>query len=165
MNMVFTLGRIALVAIFIVSGAQKLIDIAGTADQIQSKLTIPAALNDIALQMEAAIGMPIWQILAITAGLLELVAGLLIVFNVFTRTAAVVLFIYTAVIIFYMYDFWNMVAGPDRNNIVHVLKDLSIMGAFLMLVAWPRGPVIAKSADEHEWGEAVPASDYSARSS
>jgi putative oxidoreductase len=160
MNVVFTLGRIALVAIFIVSGAQKLIDIAGTADQIQSKLTIPAALNDIALQMEAAIGMPIWQILAITAGLLELVAGLLIVFNVFTRTAAVVLFIYTAVIIFYMYDFWNMV-----TNIVHALKDLSIMGAFLMLVAWPRGPVIAKSADAHEWGEAVPASDYSARSS
>ena len=89
MNVVFALGRIALVAIFIVSGAQKLIDIAGTADQIQSKLTIPAPLYDIALQMEAAIGMPIWQILAITAGLLELVAGLLIVFNVFTRTAAV----------------------------------------------------------------------------
>jgi uncharacterized membrane protein YphA (DoxX/SURF4 family) len=165
MNVVFALGRIALVAIFIVSGAQKLIDIAGTADQIQSKLTIPAPLNDIALQMEAAIGMPIWQILAITAALLELVAGLLIVFNVFTRTAAVVLSIYTAVIIFYMYDFWNMVAGPDRTNIVHALKDLSIMGAFLMLVAWPRGPAIAKSADAHEWDEAVMASGHSARSS
>ena len=35
MNVVFALGRIALVAIFIVSGAQKLIDIAGTADQIR----------------------------------------------------------------------------------------------------------------------------------
>ena len=67
-------------------------------------------------------------------------------------------FIYTAVIIFYMYDFWNMVAGHDRTNIVHALKDLSIMGAFLMLVAWPRGPVIAKSADAREWDEAVPAS-------
>jgi putative oxidoreductase len=77
MKVVFALGRIALVLIFIVSGAQKLIDIAGTADQIQSKLNIPAALND----MEAATGMPIWQILAITAALLELVAGLLIVFD------------------------------------------------------------------------------------
>jgi uncharacterized membrane protein YphA (DoxX/SURF4 family) len=49
MNAVFTVGRIALVAIFIVSGALKLIDVAGTAGQIQSKLTIPAVLNEIAL--------------------------------------------------------------------------------------------------------------------
>ena len=35
MNAVFTLGRIALVVIFIISGAQKLLDIAGTAEQIQ----------------------------------------------------------------------------------------------------------------------------------
>jgi putative oxidoreductase len=165
MNVVFTLGRIALVAIFIVSGAQKLIDIAGTAAQIQSKLTIPAALNELALQIEATIGMPIWQILAIVAALVELVAGILIGFNVFTQTMAVVLFIYTGVMTFYIHDFWNM-AGPDQmNNIVHALKNLSIMGAFLMLAAWPRRPVIAKRAGAHEWEvepEPVVTSGYSA---
>ena len=122
---------------------------------------------NIALQMEAAIGMPIWQILAITAALVELVAGLLILFNVFTRTAALVLFIYTAVIIFHVHDFWNMAAGPDRTSIVHALKDLSIMGAFLVLVAWPRRPVIAKSAEAQEWDEPaqVQTGGYSVRSS
>jgi putative oxidoreductase len=132
-----------------------LIDIAGTADQIQSKLTFPAALNDIALQIEATLRMPIWQILAIIAALVELAAGLLIVFNLFTRTAAVVLFIYTRAMILYIHDFWNMAAGPDRmSNIVHALKNLSIMGAFLMLATSPRGPVLAKRAGAHEWDTA-----------
>ena len=42
MNVAFTLGRIALVVVFVFSGVQKLFDIAGTADQIQTKITIPA---------------------------------------------------------------------------------------------------------------------------
>jgi putative oxidoreductase len=152
MNVVFTLGRIALVLVFVVSGAQKLIDIAGTADQIQSKLTIPAALNDITLRIEATIGMPIWQILAIMAGLVELLAALLIIFNVFMRSAAVVLCIYTAVMIFYLHDFANMSAGPDRiNDIVHALKNLSIVGAFLLLVVWPRRPAIIEQRTHTEW--------------
>jgi len=41
MNAAFTIGRIALVVIFIISGATKFLDIAGTADMIQSKLVIP----------------------------------------------------------------------------------------------------------------------------
>jgi putative oxidoreductase len=164
MNVVFTLGRIALVIIFIVSGVEKLIDLAGTAAQIQSKLSIPAVFNDITAQIEATIGMAIWQILAIIAALIELVGGVLIAFNVFTRAVAVVLFIYTAATIFYIHDFWNM-AGPDRmDNIVHALKNLSIMGAFLMLATWPRRPLIAKWAGAREWGEPEPVvtSGYSA---
>src|SRR5215470_14976807 len=139
MNAAFTLGRIALVVFFIVSGAQKLTDIPGTADQIQSKLVIPAALADFSSQIEATVGMPIWQVLAIVFAVIEVLGGLLIAFNVFTRTVAVVLLIYTAATTFYVYDFWDMAAGPDRtNSLIHALKNLSIMGAFLMLAAWPR---------------------------
>jgi putative oxidoreductase len=150
MNVPFTLGRIALVVIFIISGAQKLTDIAGTADQIQAKLAIPPALADMAAQVEAAVGMPIWQILAIGAAMVEVVGGLLIAFNVFARTMAVVLLIFTAVTTFYMHDFWNMAAGADRmNNMVHALKNLSIVGGFLILAAWPRRPIIVEGVD-HE---------------
>jgi putative oxidoreductase len=150
MNAVFTLGRIALVVIFIISGAWKLLDIAGTADQIQSKLAIPSALTDLTSQVEATLGMPIWQTLAIVVALIEVVGGLLIAFNVLTRTAAVVLLLYTGVATFYFHDFWNLPAGPDRiNNMTHALKNLSIIGAFLMLAAWPRRPVIVE-APEHE---------------
>jgi putative oxidoreductase len=146
MNAAFTLGRIALVAIFIISGAQKLLDIAGTADYIQSKVTIPSALTETTGQIEAAVGMPIWQVLAIVVALIELVGGLLIAFNVLTRAAAIMLFLFVAVTTFYMHDFWNLPSGPDKsNNMIHALKNLSMMGAFLMLAAWPRRAVIVET--------------------
>jgi uncharacterized membrane protein YphA (DoxX/SURF4 family) len=142
MNVLFVLGRIALVAIFVVSGAQKLMDIAGTADEIQSKLVIPPALTDLTSQIEATVGMPIWQILAIVVAVIELVGGLLIAFNILMRTMAVILLIFVAVAAFYTHDFWNfwnLPAGPDRiNNMTQALKDLSAIGALLVVAAWPR---------------------------
>src|SRR5262245_49910652 len=150
MNAVFTIGRIALVVIFIISGAQKLLDIAGTAELLQSKVVIPAALTDVTSQIEVTLGMPIWQTLAIVVALIEVVGGLLIAFNVLTRTAAVMLLLFAAVATFYYHDFWNMPNGPERsNNMTQALKNLSIMGAFLMIAAWPRRPVIADKP-EHD---------------
>lgn len=144
MNVAFTLGRIALVVIFVFSGVQKLTDLAATAAMIQSKVVIPAALGDVQAQIENAVGMSIWQVLAIIAAVIEIVGGLLIAFNVLTRTMAVVLLIFTAVTTFYFHDFWNM-TGPDRaNNLVNALKNLSLIGAFLILASWPRRAVIVE---------------------
>ena len=150
MNAVFTIGRIALVLAFIISGAQKLLDIAGTAEHIQSKLgSIPASLTDITSQIEVTLGMPIWQTLAVVVALIEVVGGLLVAFNVLTRTAAIVLLLFVAVTTFYFHDFWNM-SGPDRaNNMTEALKNLGLMGAFLMLAAWPRRVAVVETA-EHE---------------
>jgi putative oxidoreductase len=162
MNMMFTLGRTLLVAIFIVSGALKLIDIAGTADHIQSRLTIPSVFSDIVLSLQTTIGLSIWQILAISTGLVAVIASVLIAFNVLTRTMAVILLVYTAVTIFYEHDFWNMAAGVDRmNNNVQAMKNLSIMGGLLILAAWPR------RAGKQEWDEAAPvvATGHNARES
>jgi putative oxidoreductase len=146
MNLPFTLGRIAVVLIFIFSGVQKLMDIAGTANQIRSKVVIPAELSDLALQFEATVGIPIWQALAIIAAIIEVLGGVLIAFNVRTRTMAVVLLLFAAVTTVYFHDFWNLPAGPERvNNMFHALKNLSIVGALLMLAAWPRRPVIVAS--------------------
>jgi len=149
MNAAFMLGRIALVILFIFSGAQKLTDIAGTADQIQAKVAIPAALNDVTSQIEATVKMPIWQVLAIVAAVIEVVGGLLIAFNVFTRTVAVILLLYTAMTTFYIHDFWNMTGADRTNNMFHALKNLSIMGAFLILASWPRRAGIVEA---HERG-------------
>jgi uncharacterized membrane protein YphA (DoxX/SURF4 family) len=148
MNVAFTLGRIALVVVFVFSGVQKLFDISGTADQIQTKITIPAQLADVTSQIEATLGMPIWQVLAIAVALVEIVGGLLIAFNVLTRTAAFVLFLFTAVTTFSYHDFWNMAGAERANNLTHALKNLSIMGALLMLAAWPRRGVVAEPSGD-----------------
>jgi len=143
MNVPFTLGRIALVVIFIISGAEKLTDIAGTAATIESKFTILSELTDWTSQIEATVGMPTSRILAIGVALLEVLGGLLIAFNVFARTMAVILLIFVAVTTFYLHDFWNMPNGPERtNNMLHALKNLSIMGGFLILASWPRRAVV-----------------------
>ena len=148
MNVAFTLGRIALVVIFVFSGVQKLTDLAATAAMIQSKMVIPASLGDVQAQIENAVGMSIWQVLAIIAAVIEIAGGLLIAFNVLTRTMAVVLLIFVAVTTFYFHDFWNM-TGPDRaNNLTQALKNLSIIGGLLILASWPRRVVIVDASGD-----------------
>ena len=82
MHILFTIGRVLLVLIFIVSGAQKLIDIPATATQIQSVVTIPGELQEYVGQIESVTNMQWPQILAILVGVVEVVGGLLIVFNI-----------------------------------------------------------------------------------
>jgi putative oxidoreductase len=152
MNVAFTLGRIALVVLFVFSGVGKLLDIPGTAEMLQSKVAIPAALADLTSQIAATVGMPIYQILAIVLGVIEVGCALLIALNILTRTAAVVLLIYTAVTTYYFHDFWNMTDADRSSNLIAALKNLSIIGAFLMLAAWPRrwGAAEASASERHE---------------
>jgi putative oxidoreductase len=145
MSATFAVGRIALVVIFIYSGANKLIDISATADAIQSKLAIPSELGEIVSQIETATGMSIWQILAILVAAVEVIAGLLIAFNVLTRTAAVILLLFAVVTTFFFHDFWNVATAAEKTNqLNHALKNLAIMGALLMLASLPRRPVVAE---------------------
>jgi putative oxidoreductase len=145
MYVAFAVGRIALALFFILSGAGKFLDIAGTASTFQSKLAIPAELSDLTSQIEAATAMSIWQILVIVAAAIEVIGGLLIAFNVLTRTVALVLLVFVAVTTFYFHDFWNVTNAAERTNQMdHALKNLSIMGALLMLVAWPRRLMVAE---------------------
>jgi uncharacterized membrane protein YphA (DoxX/SURF4 family) len=140
MNGAFTLGRILLVVIFIISGALKLLDIAGTADMIQSKLVIPSVLTDVTSQIEATLGMPIWQILAIVVALIELLGGLLIAFNVLTRTMAVVLLLFVAVTTFYFHDFWNQSPPDNAKTLIEALKNLSLIGGLFIIAGYGKGP-------------------------
>jgi uncharacterized membrane protein YphA (DoxX/SURF4 family) len=135
MPIFFTVGRVLFVLIFVISGAQKLWDISGTAAEIAAKFTVPAALAGLAAQAEAMTGMQTPQLLAIFFGAVELVAGLMIVFNFGTRFAALALILATLVATYYFHDFWNQ-AGPERlDNMIHVLKNLSIVGGLLVFFA------------------------------
>ncbi|MBS0530449.1 MAG: DoxX family protein, partial [Proteobacteria bacterium] len=76
-----TFGRVLFSVLFIVSGASKLFDIAATTEEIASKVVIPAVLASYTTQLQDLTGMPMAQMLAIAAGALELICGLLIALN------------------------------------------------------------------------------------
>ncbi len=110
------IGRIALVVIFVMSGAQKLMDLTPVAGMIGSK------------------GLPQPMVLAVIAGLAELVGGLLIVIGFQTRLVSLGLLVLTVLATYFFHDFWNQPQGQDQmNNMIHAMKNLSICGAFLML--------------------------------
>src|SRR5262245_22803975 len=129
------LGRIAFVVIFILSGAEKLMDLGAAAAQIQSKVVLPQQLADLVAQAAAAANMTSPQLMALVAGIVEVAGGLMIAANIGTRVAAVALILFTAITTYYFHDFWNM-TGPDRAaNMIHAIKNLSLVGGLLVFFA------------------------------
>lgn len=142
MHILLIVGRVAFVLIFLLSGAQKLLDLPGTSAMIEAKLVVPPILIDVETQLQSLTGMPLPKILAIVAGAVEVVGALMIAANIGTRVAAVALIIFTAAATYLFHDFWTM-SGADRTaNMVHALKNLSMMGAllvFFVIGAWRPG--------------------------
>jgi putative oxidoreductase len=103
-------GRLMIAILFLVSGANKLMDIAGTEAMIQSA-GLPAGL-------------------AIVTGLFEVIAGLALVFGVLTRFFAVVLAGFCLVSAFF---FHNQIGDPMQAAML--LKNVAIAGGLLCLTA------------------------------
>jgi putative oxidoreductase len=128
-----TFGRILFAVLFIFSGASKLLDLSATA-QMTEKIVFPAALATYTAQLEGIVGMPMPQILAIAAGALEVICGLMIALNFGARFFAILLILFVVGATFYFHDFWNQTGADARNNLVQALKNLSIIGALFMIV-------------------------------
>jgi putative oxidoreductase len=141
-----TLGRVLFAVLFIVSGASKLMDLAATT-QMTEKIVLPAALSAYTSQLESMTGMPMAQMLAIAAGAIELMCGLMIALNFGARFAAILLIFFVLAATFYFHDFWNQTGLEARNNLVHALKNLSIIGALFIIVGTVRLPVSKPAYD------------------
>ena len=140
-----TFGRILFAVLFVFSGAAKLMDLSATA-QMTEKIVLPAIFAPYTAQLETIAGMSIAQVLAIVAGAIEVICGLMIALNFGARFFAILLILFVAAATFYFHDFWNQ-TGPDaRNNLVHALKNLSLIGALFMIAGSSR------SAKVHEPG-------------
>ena len=126
-------GRILFSVLFIVSGASKLFDIAGTAEGIASKVVIPSALMGLTTQLEGLTGMPTAHMLAIAVGVIELVCGVFIALNLGARFFSWVLAVFIVVATFYYHDFWDQTGPEAKNNLIHALKNLSLVGALFII--------------------------------
>jgi putative oxidoreductase len=135
--MLMTLGRVLFALLFIFSGALKFLDIGSTAQIIETKVRIPEIAAAYTGQIEAAAGMTVFRLLALIAASVEVICGLMIAFNLASRFFAVILVIFVAVTTYYVHDFWNQSGGTERaENIVHVMKNVSIIGALFMIIGY-----------------------------
>ena len=133
-----TFGRVLFAVLFLYSGATKLLGIAATADFIAAKVTIPALLLPYTAQLETITGMPTPQMLAIAVGSFEIISGLMIALNFGARFFAILLILFVAGVTFYFHDFWNQTGADARNNMIHALKNLSLIGALFMIAGYGR---------------------------
>ncbi|MBR1156136.1 MULTISPECIES: DoxX family protein [unclassified Bradyrhizobium] len=136
----FTFGRVLFAVLFIYTGATKLFGIQQTADFIASKVTIPTLIAPYTSQLETMTGMPMPQLLALSIGGFEIIAGLMIAVNFGARFFAILLIFFVLTATFYFHDFWNQASPENAKTLIDALKNLSIVGALFMIAGYGRGP-------------------------
>jgi putative oxidoreductase len=116
-------GRILLALIFVLSGFGKITGFEGTVGYIASE------------------GLPLPQLAAIGALLVELVGGILLIVGWQTRWAAtaILLFLIPTTLIFH--PFWAVEAAQQQMQQINFMKNLAIMGGMLYVMAFGAGPM------------------------
>ena len=109
------IARILLALVFLVSGYNKLMNVAGTTGYF-GKLALP--MPDVL----------VWLVIAV-----ELLGGLLIVIGWQTRLVAWVMAIFTIGTAVIGHKFWAVDPAQFNNQLTQFLKNLAIAGGFLML--------------------------------
>ena len=141
-----TFGRILFAVLFIYTGATKLFAIAATANFMAAKVTVPEVVAPYAEQIETMAGMPFMQLLAISVGAFEIIAGLMIALNFGARFFAILLIVFVVASTFYVHDFWNQPAPDNARTLVDALKNLSIIGALFMIAGYGKATRPAEAA-------------------
>ena len=135
MNAAYTLGRIFIPIVFLVTGIQKVMNIGEIAQML--------AANGVPVPDEIVpylAGIPKYEALGYLLAAIEIICGLLVLIGLKARWAALVLVVYTACTIIFVHHFWDMQGDALILNRADALKDLSIMGGLLLIVAVGAGP-------------------------
>jgi putative oxidoreductase len=120
-SLVPLLGRILLAAIFISSGFGKITGFEGAVGYIASK------------------GLPMPQLLAIGAIVVEVGGGLMLLVGWKTRWAATALLVFTGLAALLFHNFWAVPQDQAQNQMIHFMKNLAICGGFLYVIAFGPG--------------------------
>ena len=114
-------GRILLALIFIISGFGKITGYAGTAGYMASK------------------GLPMVAVLLPLTILVELGGGLLIALGWKARWAAAVIFLFIIPVTLVFHNPAGLDAAQAQQQMINLLKNVSIMGGMLVLFAFGPG--------------------------
>jgi putative oxidoreductase len=116
-------GRILLALIFVTSGWGKIGGFEGTVGYIASK------------------GLPLPQLAAAGALVVELVGGILLIVGWQTRWAATALFLFLIPTTLIFHNFWAVDAAQQGMQQIQFMKNLCIMGGMLYVMAFGAGPL------------------------
>ena len=114
-------GRILLAVPFVVSGYGKIGAFAATAAVMAGK------------------GLPLADVLLALAIVIELGGGLALVIGWMTRWAALAIIVFTVVATLVFHNFWAVPADQALMQQISFMKNLSIIGGLLLLVAFGPG--------------------------
>ena len=114
-------GRILLGLIFVLSGIFK----------------IPGWENTLGFM--AAKGMPLAPLFLVGAIVVEIGAGLALILGYQARIAAAALAGFSIVAALIFHNFWTLTGFEQQGEMVHFLKNLSIAGGLLLVVAFGPG--------------------------
>lgn len=115
-------GRILMALIFVMSGFGKITGFEETVGFIASK------------------GLPMPELLAISAIFVELGGGVMLIFGWNARWAAAAIFVFTAMAALFFHNFWAVPPNEAQNQMINFMKNISIMGGLLYVVVHGSGP-------------------------
>jgi putative oxidoreductase len=120
------IGRFLIAFIFLFAGFGKVTGFDGTVGYIASK------------------GMPLPQLAAIVAIVIELGGGIMLVVGWNARIAAAAMLVFTALTALIFHNFWAVPADQAQNQMIHFMKNVSMMGGLLYVVIHGSGPLSIK---------------------
>ena len=114
-------GRLLLALLFLPAGIGKLTGFAGTVGYISS------------------VGLPMPQMAAALALVVEIVGGAALIAGYGTRFAAVVLAVFTLVASYFFHNYWTLPADQQMIPQLLFFKNIAVIGGLLTLAAWGAG--------------------------
>lgn len=115
------IGRILLAALFLPAGLSKIGGFAGTVGYIGSK------------------GLPMPEVAAVIAIVVEVGGGLALIAGFGTRLAALALAVFTLVATVVFHNYWAVPAEMQMVQQLLFFKNIAVVGGLLTLAAWGAG--------------------------
>lgn len=115
------IGRLLLAVLFLPAGIGKLMGFAGTVGYITSA------------------GMPVPEVSAAFALVIEIGGGLALIFGFRTRWVALVLAFFTLVASLYFHNYWALPIDQQMMMKLMFFKNIAVIGGLLTLAAWGPG--------------------------